>query len=65
MADEAPQIVLTNSQIRQLIEFYEESAGGESVMLRAAPNLGSGYLDVIVLGVDGEPTSIKRVLFPT
>jgi hypothetical protein len=65
MADEARQIVLTDSQSRQLIEFYGESAGGESVMLRAAPELGGGYLEVIVLGVDGEPTSIKRVLFPT
>jgi hypothetical protein len=59
MADEARQIVLTDSQSRQLIEFYGESAGGESVMLRAAPDLGGGYLEVIVLGVDGEPTHLS------
>ena len=65
MADESSKVVLTHSQVRQLVEFYEESAAGERVMLQAAPNLGDGYVEAIVLGSDGEPTSIKRVLFPT
>jgi hypothetical protein len=66
-----PEIRLTESQVRQLMEFYDrhgidkETEFGESILIRSAPNLGSGYLEVVALDADGQPTSEKRVLFPT
>jgi hypothetical protein len=65
MADDAPGLVLTSSQIDQMVEFCEEHAKRKDVLVRDAPNLGSGYREVTVLDEDGKPTSAKRVLFPT
>jgi hypothetical protein len=68
MAD--PEITLTDSQVRQLIQFYEEKGHrdkglGTSILLRAAPHLGGGYFEASTLDPDGKPTADKRVLFPT
>ncbi len=66
-----PEIRLTESQVRQLMEFYDrhgidkETEFGESILIRSAPNLGGGYLEVVTLDVDGQPTTNKRVLFPS
>ena len=35
-----------------------------NVLLRPATNLGSGYVEAVLLEVDGEQTSHKRILFP-
>jgi len=40
-----------------MIEFYEEKGAGRSVLLQAAPSLGSGYLELIVLDEEGVPTA--------
>ena len=51
--------------MRQLVEFYDQKGAEMSVLLRPARNLGSGYVEAILLEVDGELTSHKRVLFPS
>jgi hypothetical protein len=38
---------------------------GKSILIRDARNLGTGYLDVVTLDAEGEPSTDKRVLFPT
>lgn len=64
-------IQLTDSQVRQLMEFYEQHGRHEdkdvwkSIVIGPAPNLGSGYLEVATLDGEGQPTNEKRVLFPT
>ena len=65
MPDEPAEINLTDSQVRQMADYYEKRGEGRSVLLRVAPNLGGGYLEMVLLGSDGESTSDKRVLFPT
>ena len=65
MPDEPAEINLTDSQVRQMAEYHEERGEGRSLLLRVAPNLGDGYLEAVLLDVSGEPTSDKRVLFPT
>ena len=65
MLDRA-EITLTDSQLGQLEEYrYEKKGEGQSVLLRASPNLGSGYIEAILLDADGEPTGDTRVLLPT
>jgi hypothetical protein len=65
----AAGIHLTESQVRQLVEFYEEHGhgreGDKSILILEAPTLGTGYYEVVTLDMDGEPTTDKRVLFPT
>ena len=64
MTDPAP-ITLTDSQVKQMRAYIEEKqAQDKSVRLQPAPSLGDGYLELIILDEDGEPTSHKRVLFP-
>ena len=46
-----------------MIEFYEERVQDRSVLLRAAPNLGGGYLELVCPDADGEPAD-KRIFFP-
>jgi hypothetical protein len=55
---------LTASQVRQLVKFVEEQDHDKSILLREAPNLGGGYVELVVLDANGEPTAVKRVLFP-
>jgi hypothetical protein len=60
------EITRTDSQLGQLEAYrYEKKGDGLSVLLCANPNLGSGYIEAILLDADGEPTADKRVLFPT
>jgi hypothetical protein len=59
-----PQIILTNSQLDQLAEYRREKGERQSVLLRPAQSLGSGYVEAVVLDADGELTSVKRILFP-
>ena len=54
---------LTDSQAEQLRSFLEEQ-GSDRFKLRPAANLPEGYVEAVLLDVDGEPTSDKRVLFP-
>lgn len=61
----ADGITLTDSQAKQLTDFLEEKGTGGSVLLRPALNLGSGYVEAVLLDQDGEPTSHKRILFPS
>jgi hypothetical protein len=64
--DPAAPIELTDSQVKQMAKYIEEKqAQDKSVRLQPAPELGGGYLELIILDQDGEPTSDKRVLFPT
>jgi hypothetical protein len=65
MTDPEP-ITLTESQVKQMSAYIEEQqAQDKGVRLQPAPNLGDGYLELIILGQDGEPSPHKRVLFPT
>jgi hypothetical protein len=57
-------LTLTDSQIKQLNAYIEEKGHAGSIKLRPAPNLGGGYVELILLGIDGEDTASKRVLFP-
>jgi hypothetical protein len=60
------EITLTESQLAQLEAYrYEKKGDGLRVLLCANPNLGSGYIEAILLDADGEPTADKRVLFST
>lgn len=65
-----PEIQLTDCQVRQLVEFYDQHGRHEdkdvskSIVIRSAPNLGGAYLEVATLDEYGQPTE-KRVLFPT
>ena len=60
------EIALTDSQLGQLEAYrYEKKGDGLSVLLCANPNLGSDYIEAILLDANGEPTADKRVLFPT
>ena len=43
----------------------EEKGQDRSGLLRVAPSLGGGYIELICLDADGEPAADKRVLFPT
>jgi hypothetical protein len=62
---EKPAITLTPSQLKQLDDFRTERKGiDRTVRLREAPNLGSGYLEAVLLDPDGEETTDKRILFP-
>ena len=61
---------LTDSQVSQLFDLYEghgrrKDRPDKSILIRMAPKLGGGYLEVVTLDENGEPTSEKRVLFPT
>jgi hypothetical protein len=58
-----PRITLTDSQLEQLATYQREAGEGQSVLLRPAQNLGSGYVEAVLLDTDGE-TSAKRILFP-
>ena len=56
---------LTPSQLAQLDDFRTERKGIErTVRLREAPNLGSGYIEAVLLDAEGEETTDKRILFP-
>ena len=62
-------IHLSHSQVHQLMDFYgehghDQEGAGRSLLIREAPNLGTGYYEVVTLDVEGEPTTEKRVLFP-
>ena len=50
--------------MRQLLEFYDSNGAEMNVLLCRATNLGSGYVEAVLLEVDGEQTSHKRILFP-
>jgi hypothetical protein len=56
--------VLTDSQVKQMVQYIERSKPKDkSVRLQPAPNLGGGYVELIVLDQDGEPTSDKSAFF--
>ncbi len=58
-------ITLTPAQLEQLDDFRTERKGiNRTVRLREAPNLGTGYVEAVLLDPDGEETTDKRVLFP-
>lgn len=57
-------ITLTDSQMRQMAGYYEERDEGRSVLLRVAPNLGGGYLEIVLLDQDGEPRRISESCSP-
>jgi hypothetical protein len=62
---EKPVITLTPAQLEQLADFRTKRKGIErTVRLREAPNLGSGYVEAVLLDSDGEETTDRRVLFP-
>ncbi len=62
---EKPAITLTPSQLKQLDDFRTERKRiDRTVRLREAPNLGTGYVEAVLLDSDGEETSDKRILFP-
>ncbi len=63
MAD--AQITLTDSQLQQLRAFLEEKDHSGSLILRPAVTLSEGYVEAVLLDPDGQPTSHKRILFPT
>ena len=54
-----PPIHLTDSQVQQMIEFYEEKGEGRGVLLQVAPSLGTGYLELIVLDEEGMPSLMR------
>jgi hypothetical protein len=62
---EKPAITLTPAQLEQLADFRTERKGiDRTVGLREAPNLGTGYVEAVLLDSDGEETTGKRILFP-
>lgn len=62
---EKPAIDLTPAQLEQLADFRTERKGiDRSVRLREVPNLGSGYVEAVLLDSDGEETTDRRILFP-
>jgi len=62
---EKPVITLTPAQLEQLADFRTERKGiDRTVRLREAPNLGSGYVEAVLLDSNGEETTDRRVLFP-
>lgn len=64
MADQ-DSISLTESQVHQLHDFLDEKDHSGSVILRPAVNLGGSNIEVILLDAEGDPTSNKRILFPS
>ena len=76
---EPQAIKLTRSQLQQLQQFFDQeldqaiaegvegkdSGHGESVLLRPAPSLGEGHVEVVILDEADEPITEARVLFPT
>jgi hypothetical protein len=60
-----PATTLNPSQLKQLDDFRTERKGiDRTVRLREAPNLGTGYLEAVLLDSAGEETTDKRILFP-
>jgi hypothetical protein len=57
-------ITLTDSQLQQLRDFFEEKGHSGSTGLRQSPNLGDGYVEAVLQDAEGEQTNAKRVLFP-
>ncbi len=56
---------LTPSQLKQLDDFRTERKGiDRPVGLREVPNLGTGYIEAVLMDPDGEETTDERVLFP-
>jgi hypothetical protein len=62
MAD--AQIPLIDSQLQQCRTFLEEKDHSGSLILRPALTLGEGYVEVILLDADGEPTPRSESSFP-
>jgi hypothetical protein len=60
MSDDAPEISLTDSQLKQLRDYLQEKGHSGSIKLRPAPNLGGGYVELILVGAEGEDTAAKR-----
>jgi hypothetical protein len=56
---------LTDSQHEQLRAFLaEQDAPERRVKVQPAQTLPASYVEAVLLGVAGEPTSTKRILFP-
>jgi hypothetical protein len=61
---EKPATTLTPLSWRPA-DFRTEGKGiDRTVRLREAPNLGTGYVEAILLDSDGEETTDKRILIP-
>jgi hypothetical protein len=56
-------ITLTASQRERLETFLQEREHTGSVVLRPARNLGGDNIEVVLLDVDGEEATSKRILF--